>query len=357
MARALIVTGMHRSGTSLVASLFDHAGVNLGTQLLAPKADNPFGFFEDLEFLAFHEAALHARGQTILVTRDFVFAPTAAETERGRALAASRNKGALWGWKDPRTSLFLEFWNTLVPDAQYLLVYRHPVDVMLSLARRGEVVGFDFFSSLDAWYVYNDSILQFAQAHPHTTLVCSSYALVKHVEEFKRALAERFGLSLALSAETRDAIFRQEHLRKTPPTREADALLRQIHPQVFALYDALQTCAVLKESEAAEVASTELTALAAFAEKLATPLSEANRRALLTMLVAQIDPVLYETFAQTNVTKTNQLEAQRRAWEATAEERAHLLREQTAWAEPRMKDLQALEANPLVRALKRFGLV
>src|SRR5438552_3625043 len=98
----LIVTGMHRSGTSLVASLFDHVGIRLGTQLLQPKADNPFGFFEDVEFVAFHEGALHARGQTILVSRDFVFTPDAVETERGRALVTARVEGTLWGWKDPR---------------------------------------------------------------------------------------------------------------------------------------------------------------------------------------------------------------------------------------------------------------
>ena len=42
----------------------------------------------------------------------------------------------LWGWKDPRTSLLLTFWDSLLDEARYLFVYRHPVDVLSSLVRR-----------------------------------------------------------------------------------------------------------------------------------------------------------------------------------------------------------------------------
>lgn len=357
MSHVLIITGMHRSGTSLVASLLEHAGVNLGTELLAPKADNPFGYFEDVEFLKFHEDALLARGQNILVTRDFVFTPTAAQEKQARALIAARAARSLWGWKDPRTSLFLDFWHTLLPDAQFLFVYRHPFDVIVSLARREELVGFDFFNALDAGYVYNANLLNFARQHPESTLLCSSYAIVEQIEAFNTALAQTFALSLALNTETRDAIFRAEHLRRAPRTQESDALLHQIHPEALDLYDMLQAHAALKQETLLAAASPELTALSDFAAHLPAPWSEANRRAVLTSLVALTYPALYEQFAQTHVRQTRELEAQRRAWEQTAEARAELIREQTAWAEPRMKDLEALEANPLVRALTRLGLV
>jgi hypothetical protein len=83
------------------------------------------------------------------VTRDFRFTPTPREASRAAEILAARAGRPLWGWKDPRTCLFLDFWKARVPQAQYLCVYRNPLDVILSLARRGEVVGFDFFNALD----------------------------------------------------------------------------------------------------------------------------------------------------------------------------------------------------------------
>jgi len=48
--RPLVITGMHRSGTSLVASLFAGAGVNVGTRLIGASRGNDRGHWEDLDF-------------------------------------------------------------------------------------------------------------------------------------------------------------------------------------------------------------------------------------------------------------------------------------------------------------------
>ena len=47
---ALIIAGMHRSGTSLTASLFQSLGVNIGEKLLGPELGNIRGHFEDIAF-------------------------------------------------------------------------------------------------------------------------------------------------------------------------------------------------------------------------------------------------------------------------------------------------------------------
>jgi hypothetical protein len=358
MTRVLVIAGMHRSGTSLVASLFNRAGVHLGAQLLPPQSDNnPLGFFEDIEFLEFHQALLHARGQEILVTRDFVLQPDAAETQRARELIASRAQQPLWGWKDPRTCLVLDFWHALLPDARYLLVYRHPLDVTLSLARRLQVVGFDFYAGLEAWYVYNRNLLHFAQQHPESTLLCSSYTLVEHIEEFNARLAEKFNLALPLNAALRDEIFQAEQLRRPPHTRVTEALLRAIHRDALQLYDALQAHAALKHDAPLQDASAEQNALAQFIAQLPTPLPHGQQRALAHLLAAMVDPALYERFSAAHVQQTVALDAQRRAWEQTAQAREKIIREQSAWALPRLNYLETLEAHPIVRALVRLGIL
>lgn len=354
MSRILVITGMHRSGTSLFAGWFERAGVDLGPRQLAPRPDNPFGYFEDVDFVEFHEDVLHARGQNILVPRDLTVELTPNERARAQALVAARAGRALWGWKDPRTSLLLDLWGELVPDAQFLLLYRHPFDVALSLARRGEVVGFDFRAAFEAWAAYNAALLRFLSAHPDRALLCSSYAALAEPEAFATALSSHLGLALALTAASRDEVYRAGLLRRAPRTASGDALLRQIDPATMTLYDGLQARAALPEPVALVPAPPSLDALAQFAAACALD-GAAERHALMQLLVAIADPSLYESFAREHVERTNELEAQRRAWEAAAVARARALDEQTAWAQPRLRDLEAMERSALVRALRRLG--
>ena len=50
---ALLVLGMHRSGTSALTRVLNLLGVALGDDLMPPGPDNPLGFWE-------HQALAHA---------------------------------------------------------------------------------------------------------------------------------------------------------------------------------------------------------------------------------------------------------------------------------------------------------
>src|SRR5713226_257349 len=56
----LIVTGMHRSGTSFVASLLAAWNVRMGEQLVPADRGNPAGYFEDVDFLELNRRILLA---------------------------------------------------------------------------------------------------------------------------------------------------------------------------------------------------------------------------------------------------------------------------------------------------------
>ncbi len=135
MSHVFIITGMYRSGTSLTTSLLQRGGINIGERLHAPGRWNPRGFFEDADFCEFHDRALLNRGMASHATKEVVFKPTAVESEKAIAMVKQREGMPLWGWKDPRTCLFLEFWHHLLPGAFFLFVYRHPLEVLLSLMR------------------------------------------------------------------------------------------------------------------------------------------------------------------------------------------------------------------------------
>ena len=62
---AIIITGMHRSGTSLTASLLQSAGVKIGDRLMGKGTGNSQGHFEDLDFVEFHQQVLESQGLNI----------------------------------------------------------------------------------------------------------------------------------------------------------------------------------------------------------------------------------------------------------------------------------------------------
>ena len=176
----LIMAGMHRSGTSLLASAMQQAGVDIGQSLLGSSRSNKKGHFEDIEFTELHEAIFADNGVDIYQAHDRSnLTITPKRIEQAEALVQARNNRRIWGWKDPRTCLFLDFWSSLLPHAKYLFIFRRPEEVLASLKARKhpelfynfhgswplKKLGFDTFRRRLAarwWLTYNQAILQFA---------------------------------------------------------------------------------------------------------------------------------------------------------------------------------------------------
>ena len=163
------IGGMHRSGTSMVANLLRLCGLNLGPEadMLPPAADNPEGFWENVKFRSLNDEILGALGGKFDAPPrlpDGWHESKTLDPVRERAGAVLREfKGAEpWGWKDPRNSLTLPFWASLLPRLKVLICVRHPLDVAVSERRRWEklyaskrpgVSAFPLF--LAAWKVYD----------------------------------------------------------------------------------------------------------------------------------------------------------------------------------------------------------
>src|SRR5579864_4713795 len=59
---ALVVLGMHRSGTSALTGMLHHLGVALGDRLMAATPDNPRGYWEHGDIVAIHERLMATLG-------------------------------------------------------------------------------------------------------------------------------------------------------------------------------------------------------------------------------------------------------------------------------------------------------
>lgn len=136
--RTLIIAGMHRSGTSLISNWLTKCGLQLGEQLLGPGWGNEDGHFEDVEFLKMHEEVLNNNHLPSSGLTD-VQIDTFSIYEKEKLKSIIKIKQQLydqWGWKDPRTCLFLDVYQELLPEACYLIILRDYQSVVSSLLRR-----------------------------------------------------------------------------------------------------------------------------------------------------------------------------------------------------------------------------
>lgn len=136
--KVLVITGMHRSGTSLITQWLHKCGLHLGEQFLGAGIGNTDGHFEDLDFVEAHRQILLKLSGSGDGTIEKPICSIGAEQENAlRTLVQEKQAAqAQWGWKDPRTCLFLRTYRELIPDAKYLVILRDYRSVVSSLVSR-----------------------------------------------------------------------------------------------------------------------------------------------------------------------------------------------------------------------------
>jgi GT2 family glycosyltransferase len=144
--QALIVLGMHRSGTSALTGVLSWLGVDLGQQLLPQHATNERGFWENFQVVEGNENVLKTLNttwfnpapfpkfwwqyETLIPLRDYL----------AKVLRHNFAGCPLWGLKDPRLCRLLPLWGPLLEATGsalgFVIMVRNPHEVAASLARR-----------------------------------------------------------------------------------------------------------------------------------------------------------------------------------------------------------------------------
>jgi len=138
-SHVLIIAGMHRSGTSFTADWLQTCGLNIGQRLLYGTPGEK-AHYEDKDFVELHKAILAEHQVGHLLPHPVNLTVSAHFQDHAQALAIEGRGHPNWGWKDPRTTLFLPFWRSVLPSARYLMVFRRYDEVVDSLHRRNEKV-------------------------------------------------------------------------------------------------------------------------------------------------------------------------------------------------------------------------
>jgi len=233
---SVAVAGMHRSGTSLIASMLSDARIDLGSNFIAANRHNKPGYFEDRRFVDLHDALLAANGtdwalsgspKSMRVPDDLRI--RARELIRERVAEAAQrvvpdrtgasSGGSSWGWKDPRTTLFLDFWLEMLPSLSVVVPFRDAASVVASLRRRRDLpmqhhfrgawplrkLGFPMTrdgAAIRLWEAYNVHALACARRFPGRVVFIDGTRAQLHMPRVFKWLREDRGVPLVQNMES-----------------------------------------------------------------------------------------------------------------------------------------------------------
>ena len=210
----ILVAGLHRSGTSLMCRILNRSGVHFPGTLLSADQDNSTGYYENVDFVELHRSwfsqlpadgwsdwglskidplSTLGRYQWNSDAEQFLSATNTTRINFSEPIPSD-----VWALKDPRATLILSFWRNMFKQSLLVVgVYRTPWDVSDAFMR----ISNPLFREqpeliLDCWISYNQTLLSYVQAYPHSCFVVSSDRLVDSPHQVIDSMRDRWGLRL-----------------------------------------------------------------------------------------------------------------------------------------------------------------
>ena len=168
--KTLIVLGMHRSITSLIAKGIADNKVYIGDTLMPPNGGNPNGYWEDVDFVKMNNKLLALAGgdwrhpppeMKILSLKESYRSEIKKlirrKEERVKEIFFRENE-RIWGWKDPRTTLTIKLYLPYLTNPHFILCFRNPLEVAKSFNRTEKL---PITEGVNLWREYNRRMINF----------------------------------------------------------------------------------------------------------------------------------------------------------------------------------------------------
>jgi GT2 family glycosyltransferase/glycosyltransferase involved in cell wall biosynthesis len=172
---AVLIVGMHRSGTSALSGMLNSLGVTPPSRLFPADEHNPRGYFEPELIIDFHERLFAQLGSPsndpLPLSYDWVASSigTAAAAELAGLLDQEFADKTLCLFKDPRICRLMPVWSAALAQSGIgsvaILPYRYPLDVAGSLAAKA---GLGTTYSLFMWLQHVLAGERFTRAAPRS---------------------------------------------------------------------------------------------------------------------------------------------------------------------------------------------
>jgi|GEM_PF-854239 len=282
----LFILGMHRSGTSYLASCAPAFGYRLPRDMSGPQADNPKGHFEPAAAVRLNDAWLRERGHAWdrIVPREAAddAPPTEADLAAVReALGQSFGRARRICLKDPRLAFTLPLWRTALDRAgaasRCLISLRHPAEVARSLARRD---GIPAPLAAILWTVQVIESFRVSAGMPRAVLVFPDWALAPAPAPALAAAFRASGIAAPVASAAAGAARRFDPPEGRLPAEPLAGPAGEIAAGLFA--------AIRKAAASGGVPADDV--LAGFAERLAVaaePAIAACRRAAAQLAASE----------------------------------------------------------------------
>ncbi|MBW1816942.1 MAG: hypothetical protein JRJ60_07260 [Deltaproteobacteria bacterium] len=199
--RAIIILGMHRSGTSALSGVLKLLGVELGSRLFLPEPGvNDKGFWEHEGIVRTHDrllTALDSNWDDVFPLPDNWWKSEAAAPYAGELneiLAGEFSEAPLWSVKDPRMCRLVPMWLELLAsrktDPLFVIMVRDPVEVARSLGKRDD---FQEEKSYLLWLEHVCESVKWSRGYPRALITYD-----RLLDDWRSALADVAGdLSIA----------------------------------------------------------------------------------------------------------------------------------------------------------------
>jgi FKBP-type peptidyl-prolyl cis-trans isomerase len=195
----ICITGMHRSGTSMITRLLSMCGLYLGSESDFIKADihNQGGYWENKRFVTLSDKILLQLGGS------WYFPPSVSEGWEGRSELTHLKNEALsiideyrnhefWGWKDPRSCLTVPFWTSVAPSPKFIICLRNPIEVAKSFLN----YGFSYEFGLHLWLYYNTRLLGYTKYEQR--IITHYHSYFYHPQEELSRILDFLGWSVSI---------------------------------------------------------------------------------------------------------------------------------------------------------------
>lgn len=271
----VLVTGMHRSGTSLLTLLLHEAGLAVPGDLLSANADNPTGYWEAREIVRLNNDMLRACGlswndeQAISPQQydDLTVKFRRKILDLIHTLHDSR-RGTVF--KDPRFSRLLPVWITVLREHKIafhiIQTLRSPIEITQSLFRRSYDERFQPAAltcstksyclaaryMLDAEYFTRECERQFIE---HTALLEDPAGTIRHcLEKIGVSIGESIGVTGtvkdSLDKKAKPSLHRNKDLDQPAFTQSSAVFARMVFTTLRALPDTSDATGTMAQLDA-----------------------------------------------------------------------------------------------------------
>jgi hypothetical protein len=214
-SKCVLILGMHRSGTSCLAGSLQQHGVHLG-KVFEQNPHNKKGNRENADIMKLNDDLLAANGGSWDRPPAIILWNEEHEKTRDTIIQEFVNSGnQIWGFKDPRNLITLEFWMDGLSNTDVRLVgsYRHPLLAAKSLNARNNM---PMENGMWLWEIYNNKLMEL---YSKSNFPILSFDV--DVEEYQRAIHRVLDYLAIPSAKTTQELFFDESLRHAEVARSA----------------------------------------------------------------------------------------------------------------------------------------